>query len=216
MKEEKTKSKKRWLYYLVLAVCVLLLTAATVLTVYFVTDGGVSVEPPSLDVPSGGGEQNTPQTPSGDDEPDEPSGGETVRFVSPIEGAEYTVKYDEIYKNVTLGWIYRHKAADFKAEAGVQVRCMADGTVEEVSYSEETGNLIVVDHGDGLKTVYRFVEPAKGISSGKKIAKGDTLGTVAEAYGIERNDGTHLHLEIIVGENFVDPAGYLEGILDEK
>ncbi len=213
--QQKVKPKKKVLSYIVLAVSVLLLVTATVLTVWFVTQG----TQPTLEVPPAGdtGDQNEPSGPAEPDEPNKPSGGEdTVRFVSPIAGATYTVEYNVIYTNETLGWIYRHKAVDFDAAAGTEVCCMADGTVESISFSEETGNLIVVDHGDGLKTTYRFVEPDASLKEGAKIAKGGKLGVVAQAYGIERHDGEHLHLEIKIGDDAVDPTEYLDPVLEEK
>ncbi len=226
MNEENAKpKKKKLLYYIVLSVCVLLLIAATVLTVYFLTNGTQQV----LDVPPAGDEGNTgdvggtggtgDQNQPDDEgkEPSTPSGGEdTVKFVSPIEGAKYTVEYNIIYPNETLGWIYRHRAVDFEAAAGTEVCCMADGTVESISYSEETGNLILVDHGDGLKTLYRFVEPDETLKEGAAIKKGAKLGVVAEAYGIERKDGEHLHLEVMVNGKAVDPTEYLGEVLGEK
>ena len=225
MSEENTNTKpkkKRLLYYIVLGVCVLLLIAATVLTVYFLTNGTQDV----LETPPTGGEDEDPSGGSGnvDDKPNDnpegpstPSGGEdTVRFVSPIEGAPCTVEYNVVYKNETLGWIYRHKAVDFEAAAGPEVRCMADGKVESISFSEETGNLILVDHGDGLKTVYRFVEPDSTLKEGATVKKGQRLGVVAEAYGIERKDGEHLHLEVELNGDPADPTEYLGDILEEK
>ena len=213
MKETNTKSKKRLIYYLVLAVSVLLLAAATVLTVYFVTSGSGNVleEKPPVITP------DDPTKPDEPNEPNEPSGGEdTVRFVSPIEGGTYKVEYGTIYANRTLGWYYRHKAVDFAADEGTTVRSMADGTVESISYSEETGNIIVIDHGDNLRTYYRFVEPASALRVGASVTKGQTIGAVAAAYGTEKFDGAHLHLEVKLGKVYVDPAVYLDPLYEDK
>lgn len=217
MEQENAKPKRKWRYYLILAVCVLLLVAATVLTVYFVTNSGSeTLEVPPADdgnEPSG----NLPPTGGGEEEPGEPSGGEdAVRFVNPVENASYTVEYNVIYANETLGWIYRHKAVDFDAKAGTEVVCMADGKIESISYCEETGNIVIVDHGDNLKTLYRFVEPDSTLKEGATVKKGQRLGQVAAAYGIERKDGEHLHLEIELNGDNVDPTAYLDGEYNEK
>lgn len=209
MKEEKTKSKKRFIYYILLAISVLLLVAATVLTVYFVTGTGNSTleEKPPV---SGPDEPNKPE------EPDGPTGGEEVLFVSPIEDGVQSVSYNVIYTNNTLGWIYRHKAVDFMAEEGTNVRCMADGYVESISASSETGNIVTINHGGNLRTVYRFIEANSNLKVGATVKKGESIGTVAAAYGTEHRDGTHLHLEIKLGDKFVDPEEYLTPILSEK
>lgn len=211
--KEQTKSKKRWLFYLVLAVGVLLLAAATVLTVYFLTKGGDQIlveEPPVIADP----DPIVPDAPP--EEPSEPSSGQTVRFVSPVENASPKVNFYDVYDNKTLGWGYYHKAIDYDAAEGSTVRCIGDGVVESVTYSEFTGNLVVIDHGDGLRSYYRFVEPVDGLGKGEKVTRGEAIGTVAGAYGIERFDGVHLHFYMSLGTKPVNPTDYLDVLLEEK
>ncbi len=235
MEEKNTKSKKRLVYYILLAVCALLLIAGVVLTVYFVTqDSKPVVEQPPVDEqdpndpagpgeqdpndPAGPGEQdpNDPANPDDPAGPDDPTGGEGVKFVAPVSYEQFAVEYASIYNNGTTGWWYRHKAVDFAVAAGTEVKCMADGTVEEISMSQELGNLVVIDHGDGLKTIYRFIEPDESLKEGAKVTMGQKLGVVADAYGSEAFAGAHLHLEVMLGEDYVDPTDYLEPVLDEK
>ncbi|MDE6411761.1 MAG: M23 family metallopeptidase [Clostridia bacterium] len=210
MKEEKTK-KRRFLYYLVLAICVCLLTAATVLTVYFVTDdnaNSLETEPPVTDI--------LPPTGDDDKKPDnKPAGGEAESFCDPVVYNEASV-YNVIYASRTTGFIYRHKGVDFAAEEGANVAAIADGTVLSISLNEKTGNVITVDHGKGLIGYYRFVEPASTLRKGAKITKGQNFATVAAAYGCERMDGTHLHLELELKGKQVDPASYLNIQYAEK
>ncbi|MDE5897344.1 MAG: M23 family metallopeptidase [Clostridia bacterium] len=225
MKEQKTKSKKRILYYLILAVSVLLLAAATVLTVYFVSGQSNDVlEKPPVNDPANPDDPNKPDNPDDPNQPDnpdnpddKPTGGDNVeKYVAPIANVKYSLEYGEIYTNQTLGWSYRHNALDFAADAGTEVYAMADGEVETVSYNDKTGNYIVVNHGDGLRTLYRFVEPVKGLGKGAEVKKGAVIGTVAEAYGSEYKDGTHLHFEVSVNNVAKNPADYFEAVLEEK
>ncbi len=219
MKEEKTKSKKRLIYYLVLAVSVLLLITATVLTVYFVTNGANEVaEVPPQGEPgdNSGDEPAGPGEPVGPQDPDEPTTGETVRFIAPVENATYTMEYSQIYNNKVLRWYYRHRAIDYSADEGAAVRAMSDGVVETIYERPETGKYIVVDHGDGIKSTYRFIEIKDGLKVGDKVAQGDVIGEVAAAYGIEKSDGTHLHLEMKKDGKFVNPLDYIDAVFDEK
>ncbi len=212
MKEEKTKSKKKLIYYLVLAVSVLLLIAATVLTVYFVAgDSGSTLEAPPVTDP------NEPDEPGGVTpvEPDQPSTGETVRFIAPLDGA-VSSEYAAIYNNKVLRWYYRHKALDFVAEEGEDVVAICDGVVEKIYERPQTGNYVVIDHGDNLKSVYRFIEIEKTLRVGDSVKQGTKLGTVAAAYGIEKADGTHLHLEMQKNGKNVNPLDYIDAVLDEK
>ena len=221
MKEEKAKNKKRILYFLALAISVLLLAAATVLTVVFVTEGNNNVveapptgnEPDDPNDPTGPSGPTTPDKPG---EPDDPTGGgDTVKFVVPVAYSDVT-EYDEIYSSKTLGWIYRHKGVDFAAEEGADVCAMANGKIEKISLNEKTGNYIIIDHGDGLKTLYRFVEPRAGLKEGDTVKMGEKIATVAAAYGSEAKDGAHLHLEIHLNGKPANPANYLELVSAEK
>ena len=207
MKEEKTK-KRRLLYYLVLAISVLLLTAATVLTVYFVSEDRGNIadnDPPQL----------TPGEPEDPTGPDEPTGGDTVTFHLPVEYEDVTV-FNKIYRSATTGFIYRHQGVDFVATEGTNVCAIADGTVEQISLSAKNGNLVVINHGDGVKGYYKFVEPSSVLKVGTKVNKGQIFATVAAAYGSEAKDGTHLHFEMEVNNALVDPASYLDIQYAEK
>lgn len=208
MKEEKTKTKKKGLYYFLLIVSVLLLAAATVLTVYFATNNtdDLAENPP---VDDNKDDDDKPE------EPDEPTGGETL-YVAPVEAEGFSVEHNAVYANTITGFYYRHQGVDFAAEAGAEVYAIADGTVTSVSLSEELGNLITVDHGDGLVSVYRFVEPVDGLEEGDKVRQGDKIASVAEAYGSEAGAGTHLHFEMTLDGEQTDPAEYLEPVYSEK
>jgi len=214
MKGEKTTKKKKVVYYVLLAITVLLLIAATVLTVYFVTDAKDSVldNDPSTPV-----EPDDPDKPDDPDEPDKPTtGDDVVKFVVPLESATASVDYNVIYKSATTNFIYRHKAIDFTAEQGVQVVSIADGTVESISKNEKTGNIITIDHGDGIKSLYRFVEPVENLKAGAKVKKGEKIAEVAAAYGSEGKDGTHLHLEMTENGKSADPTKFIDIATDEK
>lgn len=114
------------------------------------------------------------------------------------------------YHNKTLNNYYEHKGVDFTAEVGAQVLAVEDGKVESIYQGDVlTGTEITVDHGDGVKTVYRFIDVAEGLSVGSTVKRGDCLGTVAEATGEEYKDGAHLHFEIKKDGKQVDPAAYL-------
>lgn len=220
---ENTRKRKKLIYALIVSACSLLLIAATVLTVYFVTRGNDVV----LETPVDPGDDN-PKDPDDDkpsetpddtkpEDPDKETGGEeVVTFVLPLTQNTCSVGYDAIYSNATLNKIYRHKGVDFTAEEGAGVYSVADGTVVEISYSEELGNVIRIDHGDGIVSSYRFVEPSEAIGAGDRVRQGQIIGTVAAPYGTEYKDGAHLHFEMEQNGASVDPAGYLDITYDEK
>ena len=114
------------------------------------------------------------------------------------------------YHNTTLNNYYEHRGVDFSAAVGAEVYAVNDGVVESI-YRDDilTGTEITVDHGDGVKSVYRFVTVADGLIVGTEVKRGDVIATVAEATGEEYKDGAHLHFEILKDSKQVDPATYL-------
>lgn len=135
-------------------------------------------------------------------------------MVMPMESVSLINDYG-FYHNTTLNCYYEHSGLDFAAEVGANVCAVDAGTVERI-YKDDLllGTEIVIDHGDGLKSVYRFVTEVEGLKAGDKVAKGQVIATVAEANGNEYKDGAHLHFEIIKEGKIVDPTAYLT--MEEK
>lgn len=146
--------------------------------------------------------------------PDESPVIDTVAYVNPMEKVVVSAEQG-FYYNATLDCYYEHVGMDLTADVGTVVYAVADGTVESVYSGDRLcGTQIVIDHGDGVKTVYGFIEPNEGLKAGDVVKQGQAIATVAEASGGEYKDGAHLHLEMYVDQKSVDPAEYLT--LSEK
>ena len=135
-------------------------------------------------------------------------------MIMPLETAALIHDYG-FYHNQTLNCYYEHTGLDFSAEAGTEVMAVAAGKIESI-YKDDLllGTEIVIDHGDGLKSVYRFVNEAEGLSVGDSVERGEVIATVADAIGNEYKDGAHLHFEITESGKIVDPTTHLT--LEEK
>lgn len=135
-------------------------------------------------------------------------------FIAPLAAVSVANEYG-FYYNRTLNNYYEHMGVDFTAAAGTEVYAVASGKIESV-YSGDVllGTQIVVDHGNGLKSVYRFVTAKEGLKAGDEVKQGDVIATVAEANGSEYKDGAHLHFEVLENDANVDPSVYLT--LEEK
>lgn len=145
---------------------------------------------------------------------DEPVTNTPEEMLSPIAAATTLNDYG-FYYNQTLHKYYEHQGVDYAAEAGTKVMAAASGTVESIYRGDVlSGTEITLDHGDGRKTVYRFVEAAEGLQVGDKVERGEVIATVAEATGDEYKDGAHLHFEVYKDGKCVDPASHL--MLAEK
>lgn len=135
-------------------------------------------------------------------------------FISPVSVVSVLNEYG-FYYNKTLGNYYEHMGVDFTAEVGSEVYAVASGTIESIYTSDILiGTQITIDHGNGVKSVYQYVEAKEGLKAGDEVKQGDVIATVAEANGNEYKDGAHLHFEVFEDGANVDPAKYLT--LDEK
>ncbi len=218
-KEEKVKKSKmsgeRKFYLFTAVSCAAALIAIIVIAIA-VTGGnkvqnGELLNPPSVETPddsmnTGNGEQG------GND--DQPVGGETQGMVLPVDAATVANEYG-FYHNTTLNTYYVHAGVDFTAAAGTEVKATESGKIESI-YKDDIllGTEIVVDHGNGLKTLYRFVEEREGLKVGDSVEKGEVIATVAQASGNEYKEGAHLHFEIMQNGTQVDPTLHLT--LEEK
>jgi murein DD-endopeptidase MepM/ murein hydrolase activator NlpD len=169
--------------------------------------GGSSVETPLPDSSNTGANGDV-----GDG--GEQVGGSTDGMAMPLETVTVLNDYG-FYHNTTLNSYYEHTGIDFTAAVGANVLAVDAGTIESI-YKDDLllGTEITVDHGEGIKSVYRFVTEAEGLTVGQTVNKGDIIATVAEANGNEYKDGAHLHFEITKDGAKVDPASYLT--LEEK
>ena len=81
----------------------------------------------------------------------------------------------------------------------------ADGVVESAEWNGNYGNLLVIDHGFGIKTKYGHLA-GFAVKAGAKVRRGDLVGYVG-ATG--RATGAHLHYEILANGQLIDPFGFL-------
>ena len=213
-KKKKTPLNGEKRFYLFTAIgCAVALVAIVVVAI--VISNTSNVDSPAANLNS----NSVIDTPADNPQEPEDEGNEPVvtlpeGMVAPVETVSVLNDYG-FYHNKTLNSYYEHAGIDFTAAAGTEVMAVESGTIESI-YKDDIllGTEIVVDHGDGLKTVYRFVEEAEGLKVGDKVEKGDVIATVAEATGNEYKDGAHLHFEIMQNGNTIDPASKLP--LEEK
>lgn len=96
-----------------------------------------------------------------------------------------------------------HDGVDFSGEEGQAVRAVARGTVKSVEEDMLWGQVLVVDHGVGVLSRYCGVYPT--VKAGDKVDAGDTLGKLI-AIPCEAAQGPHLHLEMTVDGQLIDPV----------
>lgn len=102
----------------------------------------------------------------------------------------------------------RHKGVDLRGASGTPIVASAAGRVLLAEDQYYSGNVVYVDHGQGLVTVYCHMS-AMHVSPGQTVQSGETLGLVG-ATG--RVTGPHLHMSTMVYGESVNPMALFEGI----
>jgi LysM repeat protein len=99
-----------------------------------------------------------------------------------------------------------HEGIDIDGEAGDQINAAAAGTVTHTGARGKYGRMVLLDHGDGLATLYAHLSKIV-VRIGDQIERGELIGTVGRS-GNAR--GTHLHFEVHQNGARVDPLQYLQ------
>ncbi|TKB53719.1 M23 family metallopeptidase [Ferrimonas aestuarii] len=98
-----------------------------------------------------------------------------------------------------------HKGIDFAGTEGGDVVATGAGVVTYSGVMSGYGNLVEIDHGNGLKTRYGH-NKALLVKAGQVVEKGDTI---AELGNTGRSTGPHVHYEVLKNDRQVDPNRYV-------
>lgn len=98
-----------------------------------------------------------------------------------------------------------HTGIDIAATTGTPVKVVADGIVTSASYNGSYGNLVKIDHGNGVETWYAHNSKIC-VKVGQMVNAGDTIAAVGST---GNSTGPHLHLEIRINGQHVNPQSYL-------
>lgn len=98
-----------------------------------------------------------------------------------------------------------HRAVDLACNAGTPIYAVKAGTVISSGWDGDYGYSIVIDHGNGVQTRYSH-ESELYVKTGDTVKAGEEIGAVGRTGNAS---GNHLHFEVIINGDRVDPAPYI-------
>ena len=121
--------------------------------------------------------------------------------------ASYTRVSDDYGMRIhpTLGVEQFHNGVDFAAPKGTAIYAAYDGKVVAATYSATMGNYVMIDHGDGLYTIYMHAS-ALYVSKDDVVVRGETIAAVGST---GRSTGNHLHFGVRKNGAYVSPWTYI-------
>lgn len=99
-----------------------------------------------------------------------------------------------------------HEGLDFSADIGTPIYAAAGGIVTTAERTPDYGNIVKIDHGSGLETRYAHASKLM-VKVGDRVEKGQVVALVGST---GRSTGAHLHYEIRLNGNALDPRKYLK------
>ncbi len=133
------------------------------------------------------------------------SGG---KLAMPLKGTYRVTSQFGTRTHPITGKTHTHSGIDFGAPSGTSIYAAEGGIVLVSQWWGSYGNCVIIDHGNGLWTVYGHIR-----NGGLKVEKGDKVkrgDKIAEVGNTGNSTGPHLHFEVRKNEVAVNPGGYLK------
>jgi len=107
-------------------------------------------------------------------------------------------------------WGRLHYGTDFAAAHGTPIHATADGVVSHAGWLAGYGQLVKIEHAFGIETRYAHMSRIR-VKPGQRVSRGDRIGDMGNT---GRSTGTHLHYEVRVNGNPINPMTYIKAARD--
>ena len=129
----------------------------------------------------------------------------SIPSLVPVDGVKLTSDYGMRWHPV-LGGRRQHKGVDLGAPIGTPIHAAPDGMVERADWFSGYGLYVTIEHGGEIETRYGHMSRLN-VAAGQMVHKGDIIGYVGTT---GRSTGPHLHYEVRVAGEAVNPMPYLQ------
>ncbi len=103
-----------------------------------------------------------------------------------------------------------HPGIDIAAPLGTEVCSAGDGIVSDMYEDLKNGYTVVIDHEGGFRTVYSNLMDLETVDIGTQVKRGDVISTVGDTTLFEIVADTHIHMEMLLDGEYVNPLDYFE------
>jgi septal ring factor EnvC (AmiA/AmiB activator) len=131
--------------------------------------------------------------------------GQRVPFAQPVTASVRFTSGFGNRRDPKTGRTRMHSGVDFAGPSGTAIKSTADGVVKKAGWQSGYGNAVVIEHAFGVETLYAHLSRIN-VSAGQRVSRGDVIGGMGTT---GRSTGVHLHYEVRVGGNAVNPMTYI-------
>lgn len=125
-------------------------------------------------------------------------------FIWPVPGLSRITTYYGGGQNVNGVITSGHKGIDVAGPAGTPILAAHDGRISSTSGHWTYGNVVMIDNGDGVVTLYAHMQSVS-VGVGQSVSQGDVIGTVGST---GNSTGNHLHWEVRINGALQNPLNY--------
>jgi murein DD-endopeptidase MepM/ murein hydrolase activator NlpD len=130
----------------------------------------------------------------------------TIPEYSPVNGTSWLTSGFGWRASPFTGRREFHGGIDLAGRRGTPIVAPADGMVERVLHDDASGRVVVLDHGNGLETIYGHLDQVL-VAQGQDVVRGQRIGALGSSGW--RSTGPHLHYGVKVARKYVNPRRYL-------
>ena len=133
----------------------------------------------------------------------------TGSFVFPVASYVYISSRFGMRVHPITGVYKSHTGMDIASNQGTTVYAADSGTVVLAEWYGGYGNCIMIDHGNGFKTLYGHLSVIS-VANGQTVSQGQTIGNVGST---GNSTGPHLHFEVYKNGDRIDPEQFYSGLV---